>query len=201
MTRRPFGAWPGARAIARAAIATAAIVTTAIAAAGARQAPGAGDDEAIAEFMRRVDAYVELHRRIEGPVPTPRISSDAGEIRRAIASLGNAIRKERRTARRGDVFSPEIAAAIQKRIHAGCGGDYDAAHAIAHDEEGPLPPARVNGRWPGGGMTVMPVKVLCELPPLPEELEYRFVNRDLVLWDMHADLVVDIMPGALATRR
>ena len=47
----------------------------------------------------------------------------------------------------------------------------------------------------------MPVNVLCQLPSLPTELEYRFVNRDIVLWDVHADLVVDIIPNALPARR
>jgi hypothetical protein len=46
-------------------------------------------------------------------------------------------------------------------------------------------------------MTFMPPNVLCQLPTLPEELEYRFVNRDLVLWDAHADVIVDVMRGAL----
>jgi hypothetical protein len=39
--------------------------------------------------------------------------------------------------------------------------------------------------------------LLQVLPPLPRELEYRFVDRDLVLIDIHADLVVDILKEAL----
>jgi hypothetical protein len=33
-------------------------------------------------------------------------------------------------------------------------------------------------------------------PELPEDVEYRIVNHDLVLWDIHADLVVDFLPNA-----
>ena len=66
---------------------------------------------------------------------------------------------------------------------------------------GQIPAAKVNGKWPGPAMTVMPVTVLCQLPPLPEELEYRFVNRALVLWDAHADVIVDVMPDALPRGR
>jgi hypothetical protein len=41
--------------------------------------------------------------------------------------------------------------------------------------------------------------MLAVLPPLPAELQYRIVGRSLVLWDFHADLIVDIMPGAFLT--
>jgi len=36
------------------------------------------------------------------------------------------------------------------------------------------------------------------LPALPPELQYRMVGRDLVLVDVHASLIVDILPQALA---
>jgi hypothetical protein len=39
--------------------------------------------------------------------------------------------------------------------------------------------------------------ILCALPPLPDELQYRFAGRTLILWDVHADLIVDLLPGAL----
>jgi hypothetical protein len=39
--------------------------------------------------------------------------------------------------------------------------------------------------------------LLLALPPLPRELEYRFWDRHLVLVDLHANLVVDILENAL----
>ena len=47
---------------------------------------------------------------------------------------------------------------------------------------------------------MMPPDILDELPPLPKQLQYRLVDRDLALLDMHADLVVDILPGAVPDR-
>jgi hypothetical protein len=155
------------------------------------------DDAALAEFSAAVDAYVALHRQLEGPIPTIASSDDPDEIRRAIEALGAKIRGRRSTARRGDIFTPAVARVIHARIHAGCGGDVDAVHSSAHDEAPPLSRPVVNGHWPGSAMTFMPPSVLCQLPTLPEELEYRFVNRDLVLWDAHADVIVDVMRGAL----
>lgn len=173
------------------------VVGVATTAPGATQPPAA-DAAAVEELGRRVAEYAELHRRIEGPVPTIKVSSDPAEIRRAVDALGSRIRKARASARRGDIFSPEITAMLRRRIESGCGGDYESVRAAAHEELGPIPAATVNGKWPG---PVMPVNVLCQLPSLPTELEYRFVNRDIVLWDVHADLVVDIIPNALPARR
>lgn len=161
----------------------------------------ASEEAAVKELERRVAGYVELHRRIEGPVPTPRVSSDAGEIRRAVDALGAQIRKARQTAKPGDIFAPEIASMIRARIRTGCGGDFESVRDTAHHDMGQIPAATVNGKWPGPAMTVMPVTVLCQLPSLPEELEYRFVNRALVLWDAHADVIVDVMPDALPPAR
>jgi hypothetical protein len=43
----------------------------------------------------------------------------------------------------------------------------------------------------------MPAEVLKALPPLPEELEYRFVGDALILLDAHAHIVVDFFANVL----
>ena len=45
--------------------------------------------------------------------------------------------------------------------------------------------------------------VIQALPELPPELQYRIVGTDLILIDVHASLIVDILPSALgwATER
>ena len=173
------------------------LVAVVLAMNAAAQAAQPVPDQAEADMARRIDEYVALHRTLEGPVPTVKVSSDPAEIRRAVDALGAQIRRARSAARRGDIFTPDISAMIRARILKACGGDVDAVHAIAHDEAPPMPAARVNGKWPGPEFTVMPSGVLCQLPALPDELEYRFVNRDLVLWDVHADVIVDILPSVL----
>ncbi len=54
--------------------------------------------------------------------------------------------------------------------------------------------------WPEGVPFVfIPPLLIAALPPLPPELEYRFIGQSLVLWDVHANLIVDFMPGAFTT--
>ena len=55
----------------------------------------------------------------------------------------------------------------------------------------------VNGDFPWAIGTAMVPCVIEALPPLPPELQYRMVGRDLVVIDLHAGLVVDILPLAL----
>ena len=56
----------------------------------------------------------------------------------------------------------------------------------------------VNGRYPDNvPLTTMPPDVLKNLPPLPEDIEYRFVGRSLILLDVRAHLVVDFAPRVL----
>ena len=43
----------------------------------------------------------------------------------------------------------------------------------------------------------MPPDLLAVFPRLPSELDYRFVHRDLVLWDVRADLIVDVLRDAI----
>jgi hypothetical protein len=70
--------------------------------------------------------------------------------------------------------------------------------SIVEDDNEVHVPAAVNADYPAGrSIPVMPPCLLAELPPLPEELQYRFVGRDLILWDVHAGLIVDFVPNAI----
>jgi hypothetical protein len=68
------------------------------------------------------------------------------------------------------------------------------------DDEGePVdpPPLQVNMEWPANvPFDYVPPQLLQSLPALPKELQYRMIGRSLVLWDHHANLIVDFLPGA-----
>jgi hypothetical protein len=57
---------------------------------------------------------------------------------------------------------------------------------------------QVNAKYPEGTpLPTMPPNLLVRLPPLPEELEYRIIGKDLILRDADANLIVDFIPGAI----
>lgn len=157
----------------------------------------ADERAAVADFTRRAQAYVDLRRAIEGPTPTVAVSADPAEIRQAMDRLGDAIRLARAGAHQGDIFTPDVSAILRRSIAKSCGGAFRALFDTVHEGEPPMPPAGVNGRWPAERYPFTPPDLLRALPPLSDELVFLFVNRDLVLWDRYADVVIDILPNAI----
>lgn len=152
-------------------------------------------------FHNAVDAYIALHEAVERTVPPLEMSPDAENIRLAIEAMAAAMRAARPSAREGDVFDAEAAAVLRRRIRAtlrerGC--DVAGILAAERDQRRPVPPhPLVHDQFDWGWGSMMPWCLLDVLPPLPGELQFRFVERDLVLVDTHANLVVDVLPDAL----
>ena len=168
-----------------------------VAGTGVAVQPPANEAVIVSGFQRGVQSYVELHRSLEGPVPTIAVSEDWQRVRAAIDALAIQIRAARKDARRGDIFTPDVERWFRRTI-ATLLRDCDIAELLASlNEENPeglvlLP--RVNGSWPEeASLGPMPPLLLGGLPPLPDELQYRFMNRDLVLWDAHANIIVDFI--------
>ena len=155
-------------------------------------------------FERSVAEYVVLHQLLEREVPPMLITPDIRQIQRAARALAMRIGIARGTARQGDIITPEVARVFRRRI-ATCltPEEWKAVFADrARDLEGPPvgpPPLRVNMEWPAGvPFDYVPPQLLQSLPALPQELQYRIIGRSLVLWDHHANLIVDFLPGVFA---
>ena len=150
-------------------------------------------------FLQRVDSYVALHRRLEGPLPPEAVTPDPNELFAPRKALAAAMRKARAGARQGEIFSPAVARYFRMLVaNTVQKNGIDDLLSIVEDEDSMRIPARVNGDYPAGGsISPMPPCLLIELPPLPSELQYRFVGRDLILWDVHAGLIVDFVPYAI----
>ena len=157
-------------------------------------------------FEERVNLYVILHRLIEGPFalsPT----RDMGQLQMKVRGLALRIRMARGNAHQGDLIRPDVTRMFKRRI-ATClpAAEWAAIFADnaaeAEDEEGMLagpPPLHVNMEWPQEVLFgVVPPQLLAALPRLPEELQYRIIGTALVLWDHHANLIVDFVPDAFA---
>jgi hypothetical protein len=155
-------------------------------------------------FQRNVAEYVALHRSLERELPPVLITQDVGQIDRGVRRLRIRIQTARVTARQGDIITPEAARMFRRRIATCLTPEQWKAFFVerAQDEEGePLeaPPVHVNMQWPAGvPFDLVPPQLLQSLPALPEELQYRIIGLSLVLWDYHANLIVDFLPDAFA---
>ena len=150
-------------------------------------------------FVQRVDEYVALHRRLEGPLPRAVVTAEPYAMFVSRHALALAIREARADARQGDIFSPPIAQYFRIAIaEALREGDVHDMLAIVEEENSVNRAARVNAEYPAGAsIPLMPTCLLAALPQLPPELQYRFLGRDLILWDVHAGLIVDFLSDAI----
>ena len=117
-----------------------------------------------------------------------------------MGALAQKIRGERIRARPGDLFTPDLAAVFRRRIAEACGENFERAYEVANEATPDLRSwrPRVNGSYPEGAAYAMVLpQLLCALPELPEELQYRFWGRYLILWDYHANVIVDVLPNAI----
>ena len=153
----------------------------------------------LADFARRVQAYVDLKNAAATAVLPLVPLRDPAEIRRRTEALATVIRSARWYGRQGDLFTPEVAQLVRRAIRTGCEGDYARLLALTREElTAPLPEPVVHGSWPSGAPVPMMLPgMLAALPPLPDSLRYRFMNRALVVLDIDANLIVDFVPDAI----
>lgn len=147
-------------------------------AAGAQ--PRFDDGDAVTQFQRAVDAYAFQHRQVQR-----RVGETADR-----AAMAAAMRSARPAAEDGAIFSPLVAAAFRARLAAavraaGCGAPARSTSSVV-----PRP------NQDAGGAVPLAACVTAMLPRLPPELEYRAAGVSLVLVDIHANLVVDVLHAA-----
>ena len=161
------------------------------------------DDEAVQQFQQAADEYVLMHRYLERQLPPLTVTADVATLHQAIAAMAAAMRMARPDAQPGELFSPAVADVLRYRIARSLHRQGLTPFDVRADQlvdTGPVGnlALKVNGSFPWAIATGMIPCILQALPPLPPELEYRMVGTDLILIDVHAGLIVDILPYALA---
>lgn len=149
------------------------------------------------QFTNRVYDYVETHRRLAAAIEQP-LCSDAEELTQQADTLAAAIREARPRAKEGDIFTLAASEMFRARIAAIVRRtNFDvAAFLERHSGEGEELEVHVFGALPWRThLALMPI--IRQLPELPPELEYQFVGRHLVLVDVGANIVVDVLRDAL----
>jgi len=189
-------------------ISRAIVLMVSCASLGSAQAPTTSDrpDEPVfrveawgfiaADFSERVAKYVELRSSLENGLPPLTVTDDPEEIWQAQRALANRIRVARAGARQGDIFSSTISAKFRNALLVETTPSTMAA--IMDENPGELS-RRINRAYPTGKpVATMPAGILAALPRLPDDLQYRFLGRALVLIDTRTKLILDRMPCAIA---
>jgi hypothetical protein len=151
--------------------------------------------DAANDFSARVTRYFDLRSRLADGLPAVMMTDDPREIRRGQQSLAKAIRLARLGAMEGEFFTLEAASEFKLVLAIVMTAKVWAV--IMDDNPGEFRHA-INASYPDGATrSTMPGVVLARLPRLPDGIEFRFLGRHLILFDVKANTIIDRLPYAI----
>ncbi|HXR98364.1 MAG TPA: hypothetical protein VN709_11040 [Terriglobales bacterium] len=174
--------------------------------AAAQGAPAPAVTETPAEaaivknFEDRIAAFEKLAHTAQKAAPTPKSTPSTTQLEASRKVVAARLRRVRASAKIGDIFTPDVAALLRRRLALTWNGPKGAAirASLRHGEPLATKALPVNSSYPKAvPLQSTPPDLLAVLPPLPNDLEYRFVGRDLILHSLPSNLVVDVLPDAL----
>jgi len=181
-------------------------VGAAVAAAGCKKEeakPAENPTQTVfSDFAKRVDGYMKLRKTLVDSVGELDPTKSQAEITTRATKLANGIIAARAQAKPGDIFTPEFSALIATLIKQEYSRRPDSVQETREDQQDELPDfvPKVNQVYPTTyPLATFPATLLPILPPLPEALEYRVVQNYLVLRDIEANVILDVMPNAVPT--
>ncbi len=152
------------------------------------------------QFQNQIKAYLKIHNEAESKVPSLKRTDDPQEIADRETALARAIQTLRAQAQIGEVFAPEYQPYFIKIVQ----DDFATRSAVDRkaiiDELPKNLKVDINTVYPTSlALATFPAGLLRKLPDLPPELEYRLVGRSLILRDVKANLIVDILRDVVPT--
>lgn len=149
----------------------------------------------VTDFSTRVSSYAELRSGLEKGLSALTVTDDPAEIMRAVRALAKRIRVARAEAKQGDIFTPAISGEFRKALLLEMNAN--TWEAVMDDNPGRVSRA-INRTYPKKKpFSTVPVNILARLPRLPDDIEYRFLGRDLILLDARASVILDRIPYAI----
>jgi hypothetical protein len=162
-------------------------------------APSGPDAGTLAEYQERLNLYAAMHQKIEKALPGLPEEATAQQLTDRQRQLMTRLQAERKTARPGDIFTPAMQTYVRRMMASLFAGNAGKQLRASIMDENPVSvKLSVNMPYPTKvPLSTMPPAVLERLPKPPEQLEYRFIGDDLILLDVHAQMIVDFVEKAL----
>lgn len=156
--------------------------------------------KAIAEFQKKVAEYLELHRKLKATLPHLPKEASPTAVDEHQRALGRLIQTARKNEGLGQVFTRDVRPVLRRLLYGLFTGPDGTSLRDSVMEENPGETVKlvVNGRYPDTfPLSSVPPQILKALPPLPDELEYRFIQTSLIILDVDAHIIVDYLTGAV----
>jgi hypothetical protein len=146
-------------------------------------------------FTTRIGNYYDLRARLQQQLPAVTVTDNVWQIRQGTRALAKAIRVARPGAMQGEFFTTATGTEF-KRILA-LTTNAGVCAAITDGNPGSFTGA-IDGNYPSGkSLATMPGIILVRLPLLPNDIEFRFVGKHLILYDVRANTIIDRLPYAI----
>lgn len=153
---------------------------------------------ALAEFQRRLQAYIDLRAELSTKLKPLSPTADSAELATRQDTLAAAIREARKGAKPGDVIPTRVAGQIRNVVT----DDFrhrnlDTKRAVFEEVPENVRPV-VNKTMPDSvALATVPPLLLNRLPRLPDNLQYRFMDRHVVLMDGDTRIMIDYILNVL----
>jgi hypothetical protein len=181
------------------AIAAAVIVLAGALPAAAQAKKVNPDAAAIADFTKRVEAYAALRAKLDATLQEVPENGRPEQFIEHGMELGRLIQRARVGAGPGAIFTKPIRDTFRRflaGVFQGAEGQQLRESILGEDTGGVQ--LRANSPYPETApVSSMPPQILQVLPKLPPLLEYRFINKSLILFDAHGRLIVDYIERIL----
>ena len=152
----------------------------------------------LADFTTRMEAYAQLRRELERGLPPLKVTDNPSDILRAERLLAQRIRKARAGAGRGDIFTQDIRHGFRQLLRPVTTA---ATCALIEDDNPGEFQYSINAEYPKDKpLSTVPAAMLAVLPRLPDDVFYRFLDRDLILHDLRANVILDRIDDAIRCR-
>lgn len=163
----------------------------------AAQQQADADAAARQEFAGRIGRYSTLRARLEERLPAFEPRRDSWSLFLTRRYLASAVRTARARAVMGDIFTPGVTALFRSTIDRAV-YESDIEGLVEEDlEEGEfLVDLIVNEPVPKWALQPLPEALVERLPALPDAIYYARVGTSLILWDDHAEILIDALPDA-----
>jgi len=163
----------------------------------ATASPDNPDSAILADFNARLDDYVKKQRALMKGAPVAEDATPA-QITARQETLAAELRAARKTAKQGDIFTPQVAALFKRLLAPELKGVEGRETREELKEDAPAVWLRVNATYPADQpLSTVPPNLLANMPQLPMDVEYRVVGRHLLLRDVDANVIVDFIYNAI----
>ena len=158
----------------------------------------AADTVALQAFQQRLNTYLQLRRELANRMDPLKPTASASELAARQEALAKGLRAARAGARPGDLVPEPVARQIAAAILADFRRRTAAAEKAAFSEVPNAPRPLVNQTYPpDAALPTVPPLLLMNLPPLPDNLQYRFYGRHLLLLDGDVQIIADYIANVL----